>query len=58
MDQAEFLSIGMANRNDARLLNPSFERTWPVEKTPCFDGLLRMIDQADRQSNYRPHAQN
>jgi len=56
MDQAILVSIGLLDRNDARLLNPSFEQIWPLEETPCFDGLLRMIDQADRQSNEQPRA--
>ena len=56
MDQATFLSIGSLDRNDVRLLGPSFEQTWPVDKTPCFEGLLRAIDRADWQSRNPPPA--
>ena len=43
------VAVGLLTRNDLDVLGPSFTRLWPVEETPCFDGLLRAIDDADRE---------
>jgi len=43
------VAVGLLTRNDIDVLGPSFTRLWPVEDTPSFDGLLRAIDEADRQ---------
>jgi hypothetical protein len=57
MDYAEFVAIGLRDRNDVRLMTPSFERLWPVDPAPCFDALLRAIDKADwRQAANRHRA--
>lgn len=49
MDYEPIVAVGLLTQNDARLLGPSFGRLWPVEEAPCFGGLLRAIDEADRQ---------
>lgn len=49
MDHDRIVAVGLLTRNDARLLGPSFDRLWPVDETACFSGLLRAIDEADRQ---------
>lgn len=43
------VAVGLLTRNDIDVLGPSFTRLWPVEDTPSFDGLLRAIDEADRE---------
>ena len=49
MDYDQIVAVGLLTRNDVRLLGPSFDRLWPVEEAPHFGGLLRAIDEADRQ---------
>ena len=49
MDYEQIVAVGLLTRNDVRLLGPSFERLWPVEEAPHFNGLLRAIDEADRR---------
>ncbi|HWJ38640.1 MAG TPA: hypothetical protein VNR86_07770 [Sphingomicrobium sp.] len=49
MDYDRIVAVGLLTTNDVRLLGPSFDRLWPVDATPCFSGLLRAIDEADRQ---------
>ena len=48
MDYEQIVAVGLLTRNDVRLLGPSFDRLWPVEEAPCFNGLLKAIDEADR----------
>jgi hypothetical protein len=43
------VAIGLLTRSDLTLLGNSIARLWPVDETPCFTGLLKAIDQADRQ---------
>ena len=43
------VAVGLLTRNDVDVLGPSFTRLWPVEETPSFDGLLRAIDDAERE---------
>ena len=47
------VAVGLLTRNDIDVLGPSFTRLWPVEETPCFDGLLLAIDDADREIRRR-----
>ena len=49
MDYDEIVAVGLLTRNDVRLLGPSFDRLWPVDQAPRFDGLLEAIDEADRR---------
>ncbi|HEY8593393.1 MAG TPA: hypothetical protein VIL42_11105 [Sphingomicrobium sp.] len=49
MDYDQFVAVGSLERMDARLLTPSFENLWPVDKTPRFGGLIAAIDEADRR---------
>lgn len=49
MDYDRIVAVGLLTRNDVRLLGPSFERLWPVEDAPHFNGLLQAIDEADRR---------
>ena len=53
MDYEQIVAVGLLTRNDVRLLGPSFDRLWPVEEAPHFRGLLRAIDEADRQLRHQ-----
>jgi hypothetical protein len=52
------VAVGLLTRNDIDVLGPSFTRLWPVEQAPCFDGLLRAIDHAERDHRGRAREQN
>lgn len=56
MDYERIVAVGLLTRNDVRLLGPSFDRLWPVEAAPHFNGLLRAIDEADRRLRHGEHA--
>ena len=42
------VAIGLLTADDLQVLGASFDRAWPVDDTPCFEGLLQAIDEADR----------
>jgi hypothetical protein len=42
------VAVGLLTQAELDLLGPAFDRVWPVDQTPCFEGLLDAIDQADR----------
>ena len=42
------VAIGLLTQRDLDLLGPAFARLWPIDETPCFNGLLVAIDEADR----------
>jgi hypothetical protein len=42
-------AVALLTRTELRSLGPAFARAWPVDKTPCFGGLLAAIDDADRE---------
>lgn len=48
MSYEGIVAVGLLTRNDLNVLGPSFTRLWPVDETPCFDGLLQAIDEVDR----------
>jgi len=43
------IAVGLLTQRDVQLLGHSFDRLWPVDERPCFSGLLRAIDEADRE---------
>ena len=42
------VAIALLTANDLQALGDSFDRAWPVDSAPCFEGLLQAIDEADR----------
>jgi hypothetical protein len=46
------IAVGLLTAGDVELLGPTFSRLWPVDETPCFSGMLRAIDEADRDLRY------
>jgi hypothetical protein len=47
------VAVGLLTQRDLDILGDSFNRLWPVDETPCFEGLLRAIDEADRDLRRR-----
>jgi hypothetical protein len=43
------VAVALLTSEDLGRLGPTFHRVWPVEDTPCFQGLLEAIDIADRE---------
>ena len=42
------VAIGLLTADDLQTLGTSFNKVWPVDEAPCFEGLLQAIDEADR----------
>lgn len=42
------IALGLLTAGDVAKLGSDFARIYPVDETPCFGGLLRAIDEADR----------
>ena len=49
MTDDRIVALGLLTLSEVKLLGPQFKRLWPVDETPCFEGLLDAIDEADRQ---------
>ncbi len=49
MPHDRIVAVGLLTQRELNLLGQSFDRSWPVDKTPCFGSLLRAIDDADRE---------
>jgi len=48
MSTERIIAVGLLNESDLERLGSRFPRLWPVDETPCFNGLLQAIDEADR----------
>ena len=46
--KAHIVALGLLTRDDLTALGPAFDRAWPIDEAPCFEGLLLAIDEADR----------
>ena len=53
MADERIIAVGLLTAGDVELLGPTFSRLWPVDETPCFSGMLRAIDEADRELRTR-----
>lgn len=42
------VAVGLLTEYELKLLGEGFSRAWPVDETPCFEGLIQAIDEADR----------
>ena len=42
------VAVGLLTADDLARLGSAFNRAWPVDHAPCFEGLLLAIDEADR----------
>jgi hypothetical protein len=43
------VAVALLTDDDVTRLGSNFKRLWPVDETPCFQGLLNAIDDADRE---------
>lgn len=46
-DPDPVVAIGLLTARDLDLLGAGFRRAYPIEDTPCFEELLRAIDEAE-----------
>ena len=44
----KIVAVGLLTRRDLQVLGSSFDRLWPIDQSPKFEGLLEAIDNADR----------
>ena len=49
MTKPKIVAVGLLTEHELRLLGAGFSRAWPVDHTPCFEGLLSAIDEAERE---------
>ena len=49
MSTERIIAVGLLSQSDLDRLGSQFARLWPIDETPCFDGLLQAIDEADRE---------
>ncbi len=49
MSSERIIAVGLLTQSDLDRLGSRFDRVWPVDETPCFNALLRAIDEADRE---------
>ena len=43
------VAVGLLSQTDMDRLLGRFDRVWPVDESPCFNGLLQAVDEADRE---------
>jgi hypothetical protein len=43
------VAVALLTDDEVTRLGSNFKRLWPVDETPCFQGLLNAIDDADRE---------
>lgn len=49
MTEGQIVAVGLLTQDELQLLGAGFKRAWPVDESPCFQGLLEAIDDADRE---------
>ena len=49
MADDRIIAVALLTRRDVEALGTNFNRLWPVDETPCFQGLLMAIDEADKE---------
>ena len=49
MSDRQIVAIGLLTAHELQLLGVGFSRAWPIDDTPCFEGLLKAIDDAERE---------
>ena len=49
MAKERIVAVGLLTQREVELLGHGFSRLWPVDNTPCFQDLLKAIDDADAE---------
>jgi hypothetical protein len=57
LSDERIVAVGLLTQRDIEMLGHGFSRLWPIDDTPCFNELLRAIDEAERESRRSPEAQ-
>jgi hypothetical protein len=47
--EQRIVAVALLTQPELHSLGLAFDRVWPVEETPCFEGLLQAIDDAERE---------
>jgi hypothetical protein len=45
----QIVAVGLLTQRDLDALGPAFTRAFPLDEAPCFNHLLQVIDEADRE---------
>jgi hypothetical protein len=46
MSTERIIAVGLLSESDLGRLGSGFTRLWPIDETPCFNGLIQAIDEA------------
>jgi hypothetical protein len=49
MSERQIIAVGPPTQHELQLLGVGLSRAWPIDTTPCFEGLLQAIDGAERE---------
>ena len=49
MERQRIVAVGLLTEHELQLLGKGFSRAWPINNAPDFDGLLKAIDEAERE---------
>jgi hypothetical protein len=49
MSERQIVAVGLLTEYELQLLGTGFSRAWPIDDTPCFQGLIQAIDEAERE---------
>ena len=49
MEKRHIVAAGLLTEHELQLLGKGFSRAWPINNAPDFDGLLKAIDEAERE---------
>jgi len=49
MSTKRIIAVGLLSQSDLDRLGSQFDCLWPVDETPCFNGLIQAIDEAGRE---------
>lgn len=48
-DDEAICAIALVTRSELNRLGPAFDRAWPIDRAPCFEELLQLIDEAEQR---------
>jgi hypothetical protein len=48
-DREQRIVIRWRTRGQSEALTPALDRAYPIEERPCFDEVLKAIDESERQ---------
>ena len=48
MSDEQIVAVGLLTQTNLDMLKGSLKKVFPISESPCFDGLLQALDEADR----------